>query len=60
MARQRLPRSSRLSSTHEATEDVFGAGAERNYGLNIDRRARAQGAGDLDRRARLTERARLA
>ena len=35
-------------SAHEATEDVFGASAERNDRLNIGRRARAQGAGDLD------------
>jgi hypothetical protein len=41
-------------SAHEATEDVFGAGAEGDYRLNIGRRARAQGAGDLDCGAGLT------
>ena len=41
-------------SAHEAAEDVFGTGAERNYRLNIRRRASAQGAGDLDCGAGLT------
>jgi len=41
-------------SAHEAAEDVFGAGAEGDYRLNIGRRARAQGAGDLDCGAGLT------
>lgn len=35
-------------SAHEPAEDVFGAGAEGDYRLNIGRRARAQGTGDLD------------
>jgi len=41
-------------SAHKTTEDVFGAGAERNYRLDIGRRARAQGACDLDCGAGLT------
>jgi hypothetical protein len=41
-------------SAHEATEDVFGTGAERDYRLDVGRRARAQRAGDLDCGASLT------
>jgi len=41
-------------STHEAAEDVFGTGAEHDPRLDIGRRARAQGAGDLDCGASLT------
>jgi len=41
-------------STHEATEDVFGTGAERNYCLDLGRRTRTEGAGDLDCGASLT------
>jgi len=59
--RSRAPRNARLffvsrkaqprgdsepQSAHEATEDVFGTGAERDYRLDIGRRARAQRAGD--------------
>jgi len=41
-------------SAHEPAEDVFGTSTERNYRLNISRRARAQGACDLDGGAGLT------
>ncbi len=41
-------------SAHEAAEDVFSAGAEGDYRLNVGRRARAQRAGDLDCGAGLT------
>jgi hypothetical protein len=41
-------------SAHEPAENVFGAGAERDYRLDIGRRARAQGASDLDGGAGLT------
>ena len=41
-------------STHEAAEDVFGTGAERDYRLDVGRRASAQRAGDLDCGASLT------
>jgi hypothetical protein len=41
-------------SAHEPAEDVFGTGAERDYCLDIGRRARAQRAGDLDCGASLT------
>ena len=41
-------------SAHEATEDVFGTGAERDDRLDVGRRARAQRAGDLDCGAGLT------
>jgi len=41
-------------SAHEAAEDVFGTGAERDYRLDVGRRARAQRACDLDCGASLT------
>ena len=41
-------------SAHEPAEDVFGTSTERNYRLNIRRRARAQRAGDLNCGASLT------
>ena len=44
----------REPSTHQAAEDVFGAGAKRDRRLDIGRRARAQRAGDLDCGASLT------
>ena len=52
-SRKAQPRGNQELSTHEAAEDVFGAGAEGDYRLNIGCRARTQGAGDLDCGARL-------
>jgi len=51
-SRKARPRGDR--EPHEAAEDVFGTGAERDYRLDVGRRARAQRACDLDCGASLT------
>jgi hypothetical protein len=54
LAQSSASRGPRTYSAYEAAEDVFGTSAERDYRLDVGRRARAQRAGDLDCGASLT------